>query len=66
VRIEITGFAPPCNTIRESFNDHNFTRISHKVHPGESRLYARILQEGTVRPGDAVQVLSEQTLTSAL
>src|SRR5215813_10877166 len=23
VRIEITGFAAPCTTIRESFNDHN-------------------------------------------
>ena len=64
VRIEITGFAAPCKTIRESFSDHNFTRISHKVHPGESRVYARILREGVVRPGDTAQVLSEQTLTT--
>jgi MOSC domain-containing protein YiiM len=64
VRIEITGFAAPCKTIRESFNDYDFTRISHKVHPGESRVYARILREGVVRPGDSVCVLSEQSLTS--
>ena len=56
VRIEITGFAAPCTTIGESFKDHYFTRISHKVHPGESRVYARILQVGVVRPGDTVRI----------
>ncbi len=63
VQIEITGFAAPCKTIRESFSDYDFTRISHKVHPGESRVYARILQVGVVRPGDSVRVLSEQRVT---
>lgn len=65
VRIEITGFAVPCMTIRESFSDYDFTRISHKVHPGESRVYARILQQGVVRTGDTVRVLSERSLTNS-
>ncbi|HEV8192700.1 MAG TPA: MOSC domain-containing protein, partial [Ktedonobacterales bacterium] len=59
VRLEITGFAAPCKSIRDSFSNYDFTRISHKVHPGESRVYARILQEGVVRPGDTVRILSE-------
>ena len=64
VQIEITGFAAPCKTIREAFYDHNFTRIAHKAHPGESRVYARVLRVGVVRPGDTVRMLSEQRLTN--
>ena len=32
-------------------------RISQKVHPGSGRLYARVLVEGVVRPGDPVENL---------
>ena len=31
-------------------------RVAQKVHPGWSRLYARVLREGTVRTGDAVRL----------
>ncbi len=55
LRIEITGYAAPCTNIAGSFVDGAFTRISHKVHPGWSRLYARVLTEGTVREGDLVE-----------
>ena len=54
VRIEITSHAIPCKTIVDSFADGSFTRISHKLHPGESRLYARVLTPGVVKPGDVV------------
>jgi len=57
VVIELTDYATPCKTIRESFVDQEFVRISHKLHPGESRVYARILREGTIRPGDKAQLL---------
>ncbi len=57
VVLEITRAAPPCNTIEASFTDGKFTRISEKVHPGWSRLYARVLREGLVRERDAVRVL---------
>src|SRR5687767_1381732 len=58
VRAMITSFTKPCRTIRESFTDHHFSRISQKVHPGWSRVYARVLAEGTVSVGDAVRLLS--------
>jgi MOSC domain-containing protein YiiM len=61
VAIELTDYATPCRTIRESFVDQEFVRISHKLHPGESRVYARILREGTIRPGDAAQLLPPDT-----
>jgi len=32
-------------------------RISQKLHPGESRVYARILREGVIRPGDKARLL---------
>lgn len=57
VVLEITGPAPPCNTIAASFTDDRFVRISDKVHPGWSRLYARVLVAGRVRVGAPVQHL---------
>jgi MOSC domain-containing protein YiiM len=57
VVIELTTFCPPCNTIAASFQDGRFTRISQKVHPGWSRLYARVLQPGTICPGDRVGII---------
>ncbi len=52
VRLEITDYATPCRTIWHSFRLRRYGRISHKKHPGESRLYARVLQPGWVRVGD--------------
>jgi MOSC domain-containing protein YiiM len=57
VRIQITDYAPPCKTIKRSFLNNAFTRIGQKQHPGSSRLYARVLQEGTVQQGDEVLVV---------
>lgn len=55
VEVEITGFASPCSHIEESFAEGAFKRISQKLHPGWSRLYARVLAEGAVHEGDAVE-----------
>lgn len=57
VLLEITGPAPPCVTIAASFLDGRFVRISDKVHPGWSRLYARVVTAGLVREGAPVQHL---------
>jgi MOSC domain-containing protein YiiM len=57
VVIEVTDYATPCKTIRESFVDQEFVRISQKLRPGESRIYARILREGTIHPGDNARLL---------
>jgi MOSC domain-containing protein YiiM len=58
LRIEITGYAAPCNNIAESFADGKSTRISQKLHPGWSRLYALVLDEGAVHEGDSVELES--------
>lgn len=54
--IEITSYAAPCNNIAESFVDGLSKRISQKLHPGWSRLYAKVLAEGEVRVGDSVSL----------
>jgi len=55
VRIELTAYAAPCNNIAASFQRRYIGRVSQQAHPGWSRLYARVLKEGTVRVGDAVE-----------
>ncbi|WCO69060.1 MOSC domain-containing protein [Iamia majanohamensis] len=53
---EVAGPADPCRTIAGSFTGGRFDRIDHRRHPGWSRLYAWIVAEGDVRPGDPVTV----------
>jgi MOSC domain-containing protein YiiM len=54
--LEIVSYTSPCRTIRESFIDEKFSRLSQKLHPGWSRVYARVLKEGIVRPGDTARL----------
>jgi MOSC domain-containing protein YiiM len=56
VQIELTAYAAPCSNLRPYFTDGAFVRVAQKVHPGWSRLYARVLREGTVRAGDEVHI----------
>ena len=56
VTVEVTSFTKPCRTIRDAFRDGRSGRISQKAFPGWSRVYARVLTEGTVRVGDGVQL----------
>lgn len=51
--LEIVSFTPPCRTIRDSFREEKFSRLSQKHYPGWSRVYARVLREGFVREGDS-------------
>jgi MOSC domain-containing protein YiiM len=57
VILELTSHAGPCRHIGSSFLDRQFARVSEKVHPGWSRLYARVVREGTIRVGDRVRVV---------
>ena len=57
VRLLVTRYAAPCTNIRGAFAGEDFTRISHKRHPGWSRVYTRVLQGGTIRAGDTVEVV---------
>jgi MOSC domain-containing protein YiiM len=56
VVLEVASFTDPCKTIRDSFIDGRFVRISHKLHPGWSRVYARVVAEGEIRFGDPVEL----------
>ena len=49
--LEIASYTAPCKTIRHSFLDERYKRISQKVNPGWSRVYARVLQVGRARVG---------------
>ena len=59
VRLEIMSYTSPCKSNAHWFVGGEFSRISQKLHPGSSWLYARVLTEGHVRPGDAVIVEPE-------
>ena len=56
VILEVASFTSPCKTIRESFIEGEFVRISQKLHPGWSRVYTRVLSEGVIRAGDSVEL----------
>ena len=56
VLLELVSYTSPCKFNAQWFVGGEFNRISQKKHPGWSRLYARVLAEGVVRPGDAVTI----------
>ncbi|MBZ0171690.1 MAG: hypothetical protein K8E66_04855, partial [Phycisphaerales bacterium] len=56
--LEVTAFTSPCRWIAGSFIDGEFSRIAQDTHPGQSRVYARVLAEGDVAPGDAVEFMA--------
>lgn len=56
VRLQVTSFATPCRKIGHAFHRSNYMRVSQARHPGFSRVCARVLAGGIVRPGDAVVV----------
>jgi MOSC domain-containing protein YiiM len=58
VLAEITSYTSPCNTIPASFIDGKFQRISQKLYPGWSRLYARVLKSGKLTVGQRVELLN--------
>jgi MOSC domain-containing protein YiiM len=58
VLVEVTRYTTPCKTNEASFMGGDFNRMHQNVHPGFSRVYARVLEGGVIRPGDAVELLS--------
>lgn len=56
VELEVASYTNPCKTIKGSFIEGKFVRIAEKLHPGWSRVYARVLSEGHIRSGDPVEV----------
>lgn len=55
--LQITDYANPCQTIAHWFVERRIASISSKVAPADSRWYARVVAEGPVARGDAVEVV---------
>jgi len=58
VILEITMAATPCKTIADSFTGGEFTSLSHKKNPGQTRWYARVLCEGTIYENEKFSISS--------
>jgi len=59
VVIQVTRYTAPCSNITGSFRDRDYARVSQKRHPGDSRVYARVLREGGLVSGDPARILSD-------
>jgi MOSC domain-containing protein YiiM/GNAT superfamily N-acetyltransferase len=57
VELELASSTTPCATQVGNFNDGNFNRIRIDFHPSDSRMYARVVHAGEVKPGDPIVVL---------
>jgi MOSC domain-containing protein YiiM len=58
VQLEIASYTTPCRANMRWFADKRYSRIHQKHHPGSSRVYARVLQPGTIRAGDTVAMVA--------
>jgi MOSC domain-containing protein YiiM len=54
LKLEVMSYTEPCRLNGQWFKDGDSTRMAQDAYPGWSRLYARVLVEGTVHPGDQV------------
>lgn len=60
VLVEVTRYTSPCFNITRFFADGDISRVSQKRSPGSSRVYARVLREGTIRQGDPVRLVDSE------
>jgi MOSC domain-containing protein YiiM len=54
VLAEVSAYSTPCSKNAAWFADRDFHRIDHALHPGWSRVYASVLEDGDVTVGDQV------------
>ena len=52
--VEVTDYAAPCWKNARWFADGDTGAIDQQARPGFSRVYARVVEVGSIRPGDAV------------
>ena len=57
VHLTLTAFAVPCRNLSAHFEGARIGRVSQKLHPGWSRVYARVDRPGTVWIGDPVRIV---------
>jgi MOSC domain-containing protein YiiM len=55
--LELYANAQPCQTIAHWFIDRKIARIGSKLHPEDTRWYARVVTEGPMCSGDRVEVV---------
>jgi len=55
--VEITRYTTPCWKNAGWFAGGDFNRMSQATHPGDSRVYAKVLEGGDLRPGDPVELI---------
>jgi MOSC domain-containing protein YiiM len=58
VLLEVTRYTTPCKTNAGWFKGGDFNRMHENLFPGWSRVYARVLETGTVRPGDSIEIVA--------
>ena len=63
VLAEVTRYTTPCKKNERWFMNGDINRMHQNVHPGWSRVYASVLEAGTIRPGDVVELLAPATAT---
>ena len=63
--LEITRYTSPCFNIAPVFKDGTYGRVSQKLHPGWSRVYARVLVPGAIQAGDPVRVVDATEVATA-
>jgi MOSC domain-containing protein YiiM len=54
VLIEVTRYTTPCYKNARWFLEGDFNRMHENLHPGFSRVYARVLEGGMLHAGDAI------------
>lgn len=59
VVVEVTRYTTPCATNERWFIDGDFNRMNQNTYPGWSRVYAKVLRTGRVRPGDRIEFVEE-------
>ncbi len=57
VDLQVTRYTTPCATIRHNFLRGDIARVHPDHHPGEARVYARVLRPGTLRAGALVELV---------
>jgi MOSC domain-containing protein YiiM len=60
VVLEVTRYTSPCYKIAPVFLGGEYSRVSQQRNPGWSRVYTRVLVEGSLRVGDLIRVLGER------
>ncbi len=58
VEAEVTSYANPCGNLRAWFAGEDIARVSQKLHPGWSRVYARVLRGGVIAAGHPFVLLA--------